>query len=171
MIQRILGVLKLDVSTFEAIETDTNATSQAAIVVAIVALLSGVGSGIQASMQDANFIAAFFMSLVWAFIGWGLWSWVTWFVGTKLFNGKATVDEMLRVIGFAYSPQFLSIIPCVGGVIGGIWSLVAGFIAIRQGLDLDNTKAFCTIVIGFLIYVIGQVIIGTIMGGFTGMFS
>lgn len=111
------------------------------------------------------------MSLIWAFIGWALWSWVTWFVGTKLFNGQATVEEMLRVIGFAYSPQFLSIIPCVGGVIGGIWSLVAGFIAIRQGLELDNVKAFCTIVIGFLIFVIGQMIIGIILGGFTGLFS
>jgi len=171
MIQRIFGVLKLDVSTFEAIEHDSNATSQAVIIVAIVSLLSGIGSGISASMKDTNIIGAFFMSLVWAFIGWALWSWVTWFVGTKFFNGQATVDEMLRVIGFAYSPQFLSIIPCVGGVIGGIWSLVAGFIAIRQGLDLDNVKAFCTIAIGFLIFVIGQIIIGVIMGGFTGMFS
>jgi hypothetical protein len=56
-------------------------------------------------------------------------------------------------------------------VIGGIWSLVAGFIAIRQGLELDNVKAFCTIVIGFLIFVIGQMIIGIILGGFTGLFS
>ncbi|MBN1536150.1 MAG: YIP1 family protein [Anaerolineales bacterium] len=171
MIQRILGVLKLDVPTFEAIEADTSATSQAAIIVAIVSLLSGIGSGISASIQNTNFIVAFFMSLIWAFVGWALWSWVTWFVGTKLFNGRATVDEMLRVIGFAYSPQFLSIIPCVGGVIGGIWSLVAGFIAIRQGLDLDNAKALFTILIGFVIYVIGQMIIGLLMGGVSGLFA
>lgn len=50
MIQRILGVIKLDVNTFEEIETDANATSQAAIIVAIVSLLSGIGSGINASM-------------------------------------------------------------------------------------------------------------------------
>ncbi len=171
MFQRILGVLKLDVATFESIEADSGATSQAAIIVAIVALLSGIGSGISASMRDANIIVAFFSTLVWAFIGWGLWSWVTWFVGTKMFNGKATVDEMLRVIGFSYSPQFLSVIPCVGGIIGGIWSLIAGFIAVRQGLDLDNTKAFFTVAIGFIIFVIGQIVIGMLVGGITGIFS
>jgi hypothetical protein len=94
MIQRILGVIKLDVNTFEEIEADANATSQASIIVAIVSLLSGIGSGINASMQNTNIILAFFMSLIWAFIGWALWSWVPWFVGTKLFNGQATVEEM-----------------------------------------------------------------------------
>ncbi len=171
MFQRILGVLKLDVSTFEEIEADSNATSQAIIIVAIVSLLSGIGSGVQASMRDANIIIAFFSTLIWAFVGWALWAWVTWFVGTQLFGGKATIDEMLRVIGFAYSPQFLSIIPCVGGIIGGIWSLIAGFIAIRQGLDLDNVKALFTIVIGFVIFIIGQIIIGFFIGGLGGLVS
>jgi hypothetical protein len=31
---------------------------------------------------------------------------------------------------------------------------VAGFVAIRQGLDLDNTKTFVTIIIGFFAYVV-----------------
>jgi hypothetical protein len=170
MFQRILGVFKLDVATFEAIEADTSATSQAILIVAIVSLLSGIGSGISASMKDSNFIVAFFTALVWAFIGWALWAWVTWFVGTKMFGGQATVDEMLRVIGFAYAPQFLAVIPCVGGVIGSIWSLIAGFIAIRQGLDLDNMKALFTIAIGFIIFVIGQLVIGILLGGFTSLF-
>jgi hypothetical protein len=86
-------------------------------------------------------------------------------VGTNLFGGKATVDEMLRVIGFAYAPQMLSIIPCIGGLVGWIWSLIAGFIAIRQGLDLDNTKAFLTVLVGFIVYVIGNIVVGAIIGG------
>jgi uncharacterized membrane protein YeaQ/YmgE (transglycosylase-associated protein family) len=61
---------------------------------------------------------------------------------------------MLRVIGFAYLPMLLSIIPCIGGFIGIIWALAAGFIAIRQGLDLDNTKAFFTVVIGAVVYLV-----------------
>ncbi len=96
-------------------------------------------------------------------LGWIIWSLVTWFVGTRFFKGQADPGEMLRVIGFAYSPLLLSIIPCVGGIIGLIWAIAAGFIAIRQGLDLDNTKAFFTVVIGALFYVILMAIINVIL--------
>lgn len=165
MLNRILGVFKLDVPTFEAIEADTSATSQAAIIVAIVALLSGAGSGIAASIQDSGFFVPFITSLIWTLVGWVLWSLVSWLVGTKLFGGKASVDEMLRVIGFAYAPQILGIIPCIGGIVGAIWSLIAGFIAVRQGLDLDNTKALFTILIGFLVYVAGMALVAGVAGG------
>jgi hypothetical protein len=97
-------------------------------------------------------------------VGWILWSAVSYFVGTSFFGGKATLAEMLRVIGFAQAPQLLAIIPCIGAVVGGIWALIAGFIAIRQGLDLDNTKAFLTALIGFAVFVIGYIILAVVMG-------
>jgi hypothetical protein len=148
------------VDTFEEIEHDQEATVQAAIVVAIVAFLGAIGSGIGAAIGDGSFIGSFFSSFIWAFIGWGIWSSVTYFVGTSLFNGQATIDEMLRVIGFAYAPQVLGVVPCIGWIVGLIWSAVAGFIAIRQGLDLDNTNACLTIIVGFVVYMIGFFILG-----------
>ena len=164
MWDRILGVFKLDVATFEEIEHDTTATTQAAIVVLIVALVAAIGSGIGATIADGNFISSFIGQLITTFVGWLIWSAVTYFVGTSLFGGKATLDEMLRVIGFAYAPQILGIIPCIGAIIGCIWTLIAGFIAVRQGLDLDNGKAFLTIVVGAIAYAILLVILGTVFG-------
>jgi len=171
MFNRIIGVFKLDVNTFEEIEHDESATVQAAIVVAIVAVLTGVGSGLSAQFSDRSFIAAFFVSLVWAFIGWFLWSAVSYFIGTSLFGGKATLGEMLRVIGYAQAPQFLSIIPCIGPIVGGIWALIAGFIAIRQGLDLDNTKAFLTALIGFGVLIVGYIIIALLLAPIGAMLT
>ena len=171
MFQRIIGIFKLDVNTFEAIEHDSDATSQAVIIVAIVAILSALGSGVAASIQKSGFFGSFISTLVWTFVGWFLWSLVSWFVGTKFFNGEATIDEMLRVIGFAYAPQMLGIIPCIGGIVGAIWSLIAGFIAVRQGLDLDNMKAFLTILVGFAFYIAGSIIIGLVVGGVTALVS
>jgi len=165
MINRIIGVFRLDVATFESIEHDPNATTQAAIVVAIAAVLAGLGSGF-APGADGGFFAGFITTLVWTFVGWFLWSLVSYFVGTTLFNGQATMDEMLRVIGYAYAPQFLGIIPCIGPIVGLIWSLIAGFIAVRQGLDLDNISTLVTIIVGFIVYVIGFAILGLILGGF-----
>ena len=165
MLNRIMGVFRLDVSTFEEIEHDQAATGQAALLVIIVAIIAGLGSGIAASASDQTFISAFIGTLFSALIGWLIWSVVSWFVGTNFFGGQADIGEMLRVIGYAQAPQILGIIPCIGVLIGWIWSVIASFIAIRQGLDLDNTKALLTVVIGFIFVIIVYVVIGLVFGG------
>lgn len=169
MVERIIGVLQLDVPTFEQIEHDTSATGQAAGVVAIAAVCQAVGSSISASIAGQGVGPNFLATLVAAFIGWIVWSAITYWVGTSLFEAKADLGEMLRVIGFAQAPLILAIIPCLGTLVGGIWALVAGFIAIRQGLDLDNTKTFVTIIIGFIAYVVIAALAGIFTGGMSGM--
>jgi hypothetical protein len=165
MIERIIGVFKLDPKTFEDVEHDPTATGQAARVVAIVAFIGAVGSGFGATFSDSSIIMAFITQFISTFAGWIIWSALTFVVGTNLFDGKADVGEMLRVIGFAFAPQMLGIIPCLGTVVGGIWSLIAGFIAVRQGLDLDNVKTALTIGVGFIGYVVLASILGIFLGG------
>ena len=168
MLNRMFGVLKLDVNTFEEVEKDQDATVQAGIVVLLAAIVGGVGSGLGGSLfGDGSFFSGFISTLLGAIIGWLLWSVVSYFVGTSFFGGQADLGQMLRVVGFAYTPQLLAIIPCIGGAIGAIWSLVAGFIAIRQGLDLDNAKAFLTTVIGFIAYVIVISLLNFVTGAFS----
>lgn len=164
MLDRVLGVFKLDVQTFEEIEADQDATSQAAIVVLVVAVIGALGSTAGAALTGAGGGSSFLATLVGVFLGWIVWSVITYVVGVNLFGGTADVGEMLRVIGFAYAPQVLAIIPCIGWIVGAIWSLIAGFIAVRQGLDLDNTKAFLTILVGFLAYVVFSLLVGMLFG-------
>ncbi len=165
LLQRVIGVFKLDAATFEDIEADESATSQAAIVVLIIALISGIGNAVLAGFSEGSIIGGFLTSLITAFIGWLVWSAITYFVGTTFFGGTATFREMLRVIGFAYAPQVLSIIPCIGWLIGVIWTAAAIFVAIRQSLDIDNTKSCLTIIVGIIAYFIILVIVGSIFGG------
>lgn len=167
LVDRVMGVLRLDADTFEEIEHDPNALSEAAIVVTVVALLSAIGQGIGAS----NFIPAFLSSLVWAYIGWFIWAVVTYFVGTSLFQGKADIPEMLRVLGYAQAPRvvgILSFIPCVGfliAILAWVWALVAAFIAVRQGLDVDNVQAAITVLVGWFVIFVGSLLIGVLLGG------
>ena len=167
MVDRILGVLRLDIATYEAIEHDPDALTEAAIIVAVVALLSGVGSAIGSD----NFVLGFLSTLIWAFVGWFIWAGVTYWVGTSLFEGQADLGEMLRVLGYAQVPgilRVLTFIPCLGwiiGIVAWIWSLAAAFIAVRQGLDVDNTKALLTVLIGWFIVFIGSLLIGIFVGG------
>ena len=202
MLERIMGVLRLNVATFEEIEHDESATTQAVMIVAVVAVLSAIGAylGAQAmgsameSLGDlgaaqgdlpfdpsiltgaaANLspIGAAFNGLIGVFIAWLLWSGLTYLIGVNAFGGKATYGEMLRVIGFSYVPQVLSVfnfIPCIGpliGLVGAIWSLVCGFIGIRQGLDLDNGKTALTVVISWLIaLVVNLCVLGPVFAMF-----
>ena len=159
MLARIVGVFKLDSKTFEEIEHNASLTLYAAIIVGLVSLVSGVGGFFRSLIVHHNVLGGFFGPIFATILGWLAWSVITWFVGTRFFNGQATIDEMLRVIGFAFLPLFISIIPCVGPIIGGIWALIAGFIAVRQGLDLDNTKTFLTVVIGAIAYFILSIIV------------
>ena len=153
MLARIIGVFKLDVKTFEEIEHNTSLTLPAALIVVLVSLVSGVGNGLFNGFVHKSFISGFFGSLIAVLLGWLLWSAVTLFVGTRFFHGEADMGQMLRVIGFAYLPLLLSIIPCIGGVIGILWAIAAGFIAIRQGLDLDDIKSLLTVVVGAVFYI------------------
>jgi hypothetical protein len=162
MLARIIGVFKLDVATFEEIEHNENLTLPAALIVILVSLISGLGNGFFNIIFSRSFVGGFFGALISTILGWILWSLVTWFIGTRFFNGQATPNEMLRVIGFAYAPLVLSIIPCIGGVIGVVWAIIAGFIAIRQGLDLDNSKTLLTVVVGAVCYIILTAIVNLI---------
>ncbi len=166
MLDRIVGVFKLDVATFESIEHDESATGQAGMIVLAVGVLSGLGSVAASSFIGGTGAAGGFLSsLLGTFLSWFVWSFLTFFIGTRLFGGEANMGEMLRVIGFAYTPQFLGIVPCLGGLVGLVWSLAAAFIGIRQGLDISNGKTALTILVGLLVYVGVGILFYGLFGG------
>jgi hypothetical protein len=153
LVERMQGAAMLDVDTYEEVEADTTATNQAAMVVALVALAQAIGAAGTGTM-------GIIFGMVAAFLGWLIWSGVTYLIGDKVLGGTATWGELLRTIGFAQSPGVLyalGIIPLVGGLIRfvvGIWILVAGIIAIRQACDFSTGKAVLTAVIGWLVIAI-----------------
>lgn len=163
LLDRLIGVFILDADAFEEIEANTNATLQAAVVVAVVAVLTSFGS----SVETTNFAGGFLTTLVWALASWFIWAGLTYFIGTSLFDGKSDLGQMLRVLGFAQAPLILGVfgfVDPIGPLIdfaGGVWSLIAGFIAVRQGLDLENSQALITVVAGWIVFWIGRAVIYT----------
>lgn len=153
LVTRMKGAAMLNVHTYEEVEADSSATSQAAIVVAIVAVASAIGG-----LGEGG--AGIIGGLVSAVVGWLLWAGITYLIGDKVLGGTATWGELLRTIGFAQSPgvlYILGIIPLLGGLIRfavAIWILIAGVIAIRQALDFGTGKAVLTAVLGWLAMVL-----------------
>jgi hypothetical protein len=174
MIDRMVQAAKLDVDFYNEAERDTSLTQEALLVVIIVSLAGGIGSLISGLInREIGFGGALLgavVTIVLGVINYYIWSYVTLFVGTRLFGGQADAGEMLRTLGYAYTPRLLgllSFIPCVGPFIslaGAILSLVAGVIAIREALDFDTGKAILTAIIGWVIILVITMIIGTILG-------
>jgi hypothetical protein len=173
MINRMIRATMLDVNLYEEVEADTSLTQEALMVVILVSVAAGIGAflGGIISLRIGAAILGLILAVVIGVINYYIWAYVTHFVGTNLFEGTANVGEMLRTLGYASAPRvvaILSFIPCVGGLIalaGAIWSLVAAVVAVRQALDFEDTgKAIITVIIGWVIILIIQVVLSLIFG-------
>lgn len=166
----MLRAMRLDKDFFEEVEHDTSYNQDALWVVIIVSIIGAIGSFLGSLFLGRSIgsaIGGMIVSLILAIAGYFIWVFVAHWIGTALFKGTGDRGEVQRAFGFAYSPQVLNIlsfIPCVGGLISlaaWIWSVVAGFIAIRQSLDQDNTNAALTVIVSaIVVFVITAVISG-----------
>jgi len=110
-------------------------------------------------------------------VGWYIWAYLTYFIGTRLLpepQTKADHGELLRTIGFSSSPgliRVLGIIPGLQGIvfpIAAIWMLVAMIIAVRQALDYTSTlRAIGVCIIGWVIQIALFILLMYISGGFS----
>ena len=171
IVNRMIRAAKLEVSLYEEVEKDPNATNQALIVVVIASICSGIGSAIAGTMIGGAgaIISGLIIGAITALIGLLIWSFLTYIIGTRIFKGpktKATYGELIRCVGFSYSPSVLAIlifIPIIGPVIAFIamiWSLVAMVIGVRQALDFSTGRAIATCIVGFIVMVVIFSIIG-----------
>src|SRR5207302_10757511 len=149
MTSRMIRAAKLEVPLYEEVEADITATNQALLVVVLAAVASGIGAalgGVVSGTNAGGLVGLLVIGILRALIGWAVWSYAVYFVGTRFFGGTATYGELLRTLGFAQSPGVLLIlrfVPVLGGILGiavAIWVLITGFVATRQALDIDNTK-------------------------------
>jgi len=151
------GAALLNVETFEEVEADETATSQAAAVVVLVAACQAIGQwGDQRGMIAGALVALF---------GWGIWSGITYFIGTRVFDGTASWGEVLRTLGFAQAPGVLALLGLVPMVRWGVglvlpfWMLAAAIVGLRQALDISTGKTVITGVLGWLAIAIPSVLL------------
>ena len=166
MVDRMIRAAKADIELYEEVEHSPSLTQEAYTIVGIVAAVSAIG-GIIVGLATMDNSTTAILSGIWqgvsVFLGYFVWSYLTFFIGTNVFKGTADYGELQRTIGYSMTPQVLSFIPIVG-LVTGLWSLYLGFVAVRQALDVDNSKAALTIVIAFVIQIVIFTIIGVVLG-------
>ncbi len=166
MLSRIIRALKLDSSLYNEVEADPSYDTEAYIIVAVASLLAGLGSGIGFNASDMGRGLSFSVTgalfgIILAFIGYLVTAYIVYFVGTRFFGGTADYGEMRRTLGYAYSANFISIIPCLG-IIALPWAIATYFVATREGLDLDNGKAALTAIISWVVWMVISLVLGMI---------
>ncbi|MDX2169014.1 MAG: YIP1 family protein [Deltaproteobacteria bacterium] len=158
MVDRMIRAAKLDASLYEEVEADTTAMGQATGVVLLSSLAGGIGS--IGEMGAMGFVFGAVLSLV----GWYVWSFITYWVGTRLLpqpTTEADLGQLLRTLGFASAPgllRALGVIPGIGtlaAAVSALWSLAAMVVAVRQALDYDSTgRAIAVCIVGWIVQVL-----------------
>ncbi len=180
LVTRMLRAAKLETALYEEVEADTTATSQALVAVVIAGLATAIGSGISAigTKGALGFLWGLVGGLAASLIGWLLWSYLTYILGTTVLKGpntSATWGELLRAIGFAHSPGVLrifSFIPFIGAIVSfaaTIWFLVAGVIGVRQALDVSTGRALAVCIVGWLVYLVIMLVFSFMLLGLKGL--
>ncbi len=172
---RLIGVATLKAPIYREIADDTTATSQAAIVVVVMALIGGVigaailgavGASLPQGAATGSPVAFAIRTIINTIISWLIGAWVFAFVSRTFFGGKTNTLEMARVFGFSQIFALLNIVPCIGTIVALILSVVAAIIGIREASEFDTNKAVMTGVVGFIVLIVVSAIIGAILGVF-----
>ena len=167
---RMIRAAKLDVNLYEEVEADKGAMGQAMQVVILSSVAAGIGT------IGTTGIKGLVLGTIVALVGWFIWAFLTYFIGTRLLpepQTKADYGELLRTIGFSSSPgvlRVLGIIPMLGNILNfiiGIWMLVAMVIAVRQALDYKSTwRAVGVCLIGWIVQIAIFGLFFWLVGGF-----
>lgn len=170
IVDRMIRAARLDAAVYEEVERDTTATTQAATVVVIGAVASGIGT----LGGGAGVVESLIAGIIGGLIGWAVYAYVAYLVGTKLLPSATTHadwGEVARTLGFASAPRALLVfgfIPGLGGLIAlvvGIWVLVATIVAVRAALDMTTGRAIVVAVVSWIALALVQIVLASLARG------
>lgn len=175
LVDRMFRAAMMDPLVFDEIKEERESMTQAVQVIIIVFAIGIVSTVVQTINAPADIGAQSDLSTnvatsgATAILGWLLWAFLAYLIGTGVFGGTATYMEMLRAIAFAQSPSVITIlsvplvfVPAAGAILGGllgfaaaVWVLIVNVIASRQTLGITTGKAtVMTILIAIVVIVI-----------------
>ena len=160
MIKNFVSALLLDTAFYTDVSEDRSLMGQAVVVVGVANLFAGIGA---AFATESAVLAGALLGVATGYIGWLVWSGVAFLIGVRVFGGDSDYPEMLRVIGFAYAPLAIGIVPWLGFV-GAAWALFAAVIAIRASMEFSTKRAIATTALGWAVWLGTAVALNGLLG-------
>jgi hypothetical protein len=155
LLRRMVGASRLDVDTYEDVESDRGSTAAAFFVVIVASIAAAIGSG-------ARDVATVISAVVLLLVTWFVWVGLTYILGARVLpepQTHADIGEVLRTTGFSASPgvlRILGVLPAIGlpiFIVISVWMLITFIVAIRQALDYGSSaRALAVCLLGWLIH-------------------
>jgi hypothetical protein len=138
----------------------------------LVVVLASVAGGLGA--MRATGIVGLLLAALASLLGWFVWAWVTFLLGTRVLPGaktEADIGQLLRTIGFSATPGLIRALGVIHGVdelvaiVASLWMLAAMVVAVRQALDYESTgRAIAVCAIGFAVNFGVLFLLGRLLG-------
>ena len=170
MVRRAGRAAVLNRKAFTEAFFDSDAAADGAIIVALVAAATYVGTLARAGAMGAFSFPGLIQFLIGSVASWLILAFATWFVASRLFGAAGRPQTMIAMHGLAALPLVLEI---GGGLIAGlglVWYLVVLVVATREASDLDLKKAAVSVLIGFAAAALLRALIGVPFAVFSGLF-
>jgi hypothetical protein len=170
IVDRMLGFLMLNDRVIKDVERDTNATSQALVVVVLAAIAGAIGA--IGGQENQNLVASLLFGAISSIAGWIVFSVIAYFVGATLFatsQTSVTIGQVLRVVGFAQTPKLIGVlgfIPVLGGIaslVAWIWFIVVAIVAIRTAFEFSTERAIGTSIVALIVQVLVVALIALVV--------
>jgi len=168
--RRFLGALALDAATFEDVEVDRRAGTQAAMVVLVACIAAGFAAVGSTTMALSTFI----MGAASALFAWAVWALMITTIGIHLLPEPETNSrpgELLRTMGFAAAPGVFyafGVIPSAAPfafAVASLWMVAATVLGVRQALDYRSLGRAAAVCIAAWLLTFGAIVaVGLLLG-------
>jgi len=81
-------------------------------------------------------------------------------------SNRQDFEATFRVVGYAQSPALLNLVPIVGGLVGGVWSLVLVIIGLREVHQISTGRAVAVVFAPMVICCCGIALTASMLFGF-----
>jgi len=179
---RIIKALTFKTDVYAEVENDATFTSTAWIIVVVVSFLNQLGA--RAGSNIGNWLLGAIIGTAFAVLAFAVATYVINLVGKVVFKADVDFGELVRTLGLAYVWQIVGLLGILGVIsvalaclisplifIGWILTVVAWFIAVKEALDLDWVPTIVTVVIGWVVLIVINLLASVVIGalGFTGL--
>lgn len=112
---------------------------------------SGGAEGVGQPAPAASALLNFFMAPFIAIFSLIVWSLLLHLFVLMLGRNRRNLTATVRAIGYTAGPALFAIVPVVGGLVGGVWTVVLTVIGIREAHRMTTGLAITTVLLAVVV--------------------
>jgi hypothetical protein len=158
-------LVRLDLTVFEEIRSSPSATASAITIVFVSSVFAGLGSFLWAvnwSPIDETdvLIRSLVIGSILQTLAWFIWVYLVFLVLARAYGARTDFAELIRTMGFAFSPMAMSFLIWVEGftvpfgVISISSTVMLSFFAMQAASSAEPRQALVANVAGFTVFAV-----------------